>query len=145
MSSDSIVIVAAKRTPIGAFQGALSGATATELGAAAVAAALDAADIDPALVSEVLMGCVLPAGLGQAPARQAALVPEPGDAGLGQRGQRLMQRIFAPTGQVLQLPYVPRRSLVRAEHQVVATKAEQLAGVVPGATEPLGELESTQA
>jgi len=73
MSSDSIVIVAAKRTPIGAFQGALSGATATELGAAAVAAALDAADIDPALVSEVLMGCVLPAGLGQAPARQAAL------------------------------------------------------------------------
>ena len=73
MSSDPIVIVAAKRTPIGAFQGALSAATATDLGAAAVAGALDAASIDPALVSEVLMGCVLPAGLGQAPARQAAL------------------------------------------------------------------------
>ncbi len=73
MSSDSIVIVAAKRTPIGAFQGALTGATATELGAAAIGGALGAVDFDPALVGEVLMGCVLPAGLGQAPARQAAL------------------------------------------------------------------------
>lgn len=73
MSSDSIVIVAARRTPIGAFQGALSGATATELGSAAVAGALDSVDLDPALIGEVLMGCVLPAGLGQAPARQAAL------------------------------------------------------------------------
>jgi acetyl-CoA C-acetyltransferase len=73
MSSDSIVIVAAKRTPIGAFQGALSGATATDLGAAAVAGALESVSIDRALVGEVLMGCVLPAGLGQAPARQAAL------------------------------------------------------------------------
>jgi acetyl-CoA C-acetyltransferase len=73
MSSDPIVIVSARRTPIGAFQGALSGATATELGASAVAAAIDSAGVDPALVGEVLMGCVLPAGLGQAPARQAAI------------------------------------------------------------------------
>ena len=73
MSSDSIVIAAARRTPIGAFQGALSGATATQLGAAAVAAAVADTGIDPAHIDEVLMGCVLSAGLGQAPARQAAL------------------------------------------------------------------------
>ncbi|MDJ0941427.1 MAG: acetyl-CoA C-acyltransferase [Woeseiaceae bacterium] len=73
MSSDPVVIVAARRTPIGAFQGALAGARAPELGAAAIKAALDDTGIDPALVKETLMGCVLPAGLGQAPARQAAL------------------------------------------------------------------------
>ena len=73
MSTDSIVIVAAKRTPIGAFQGALSGATATELGAAAVAAAVAASGVDAADFDRAYMGCVLPAGLGQAPARQAAL------------------------------------------------------------------------
>ncbi len=73
MSSDSIVITAARRTPIGAFQGALSGATATQLGAAAVRAAVADTGIDPAHIDEVLMGCVLSAGLGQAPARQAAL------------------------------------------------------------------------
>ena len=73
MSTDSIVITAARRTPIGAFQGALSGATATQLGAAAVRAAVADSGIDPAHIDEVLMGCVLSAGLGQAPARQAAL------------------------------------------------------------------------
>ena len=73
MSSDSIVIAAARRTPIGAFQGALAGATAIQLGSAAIAAAVADTGIDPGEVSEVLMGCVLPAGLGQAPARQAAL------------------------------------------------------------------------
>jgi len=73
MNSDSIVIAGARRTPIGAFQGALSGATATQLGSAAVAAAIADTGIDPADVGEVLMGCVLSAGLGQAPARQAAL------------------------------------------------------------------------
>ena len=79
MSSDAVVIVAAKRTPIGAFQGALSGATATQLGAAAIKGVVDATGIDAADIDRVLMGCVLPAGLGQAPARQAALgagVPE---------------------------------------------------------------------
>lgn len=73
MSSDPVVIVAAKRTPIGAFQGVLSAAPAPQLGAAAIAGALTAADIDAADIDQVLMGCVLPAGLGQAPARQAAL------------------------------------------------------------------------
>lgn len=73
MSSEAVVIVAARRTPIGAFQGALSGATAPQLGAAAIAAAVADAGIDAADIDQVLMGCVLPAGLGQAPARQAAL------------------------------------------------------------------------
>ena len=73
MSSDSIVIAAAQRTPIGAFQGALAGATAPQLGAAAIAAAVADSGLDAADIDEVIMGCVLPAGLGQAPARQAAL------------------------------------------------------------------------
>ncbi len=73
MRSDPVVIVAAKRTPIGAFQGALSGATAPQLGAAALRAAVANAGIDAADIDQVLMGCVLSAGLGQAPARQAAL------------------------------------------------------------------------
>ncbi|MDH3375314.1 MAG: acetyl-CoA C-acetyltransferase, partial [Gammaproteobacteria bacterium] len=61
MSSEPIVIVAAKRTPIGAFQGALSAATAPELGAAAIAGVVAETGIDPADVDQVLMGCVLPA------------------------------------------------------------------------------------
>lgn len=73
MSTDPVVIVAARRTPIGAFQGALSDVNATQLGATAVAAAVADSGVDPADVGRVLMGCVLPAGLGQAPARQAAL------------------------------------------------------------------------
>ena len=77
MSSDAIVIVAAKRTPIGAFQGTLSGATAPHLGATAIGGAISACGIDASDIDRVLMGCVLPAGLGQAPARQAAL-----DAGI---------------------------------------------------------------
>ncbi len=71
--SISVVIVAARRTPIGAFQGVLSGATAPQLGAAAIRGALEAAGLAPGEVEEVIMGCVLPAGIGQAPARQAAI------------------------------------------------------------------------
>jgi len=67
------VIVAARRTPIGAFQGVLSGASATQLGSAAARAALADAGIDGEGIDEVIFGCVLPAGLGQAPARQAAI------------------------------------------------------------------------
>lgn len=70
---DPIVIVAARRTPIGAFQGGLSTASAPELSAAATAACLRDTGLDPSAVDEVLLGCVLPAGIGQAPARQAAL------------------------------------------------------------------------
>ena len=70
---DEIVICAARRTPIGAFLGAFSAVPATELGAVAIRAVLEDSGVDPARIDEVLMGCVLPAGLGQAPARQAAL------------------------------------------------------------------------
>ena len=70
---DPIVIVGAARTPIGGFQGDLKDATAPELGAAAIRAAINRAGIAPDAVQEVLFGCVLPAGVGQAPARQAAL------------------------------------------------------------------------
>ncbi len=73
MSDHNVVIVSAKRTPIGAFQGALSSATAPQLGTAAAKAAIEAAGIEPGDVQETIFGCVLPAGLGQAPARQAAL------------------------------------------------------------------------
>src|SRR5688572_21681165 len=73
MNSDPIVIVSATRTPMGAFQGELKGFAAPELGAAAIRAAVERARIRPDEVQEVIMGCVLPAGQGQAPARQAAL------------------------------------------------------------------------
>ena len=73
MSADPIVIVSYARTPMGGFQGSLSGASATELGAAAVKAAVERAGVAPGAIEQILMGCVLPAGLGQAPARQAAL------------------------------------------------------------------------
>ena len=73
MPSTEIVIASARRTPLGAFQGALSGLSAPQLGAAALKGAIDAAGIAPAAVDEVILGCVLAAGLGQAPARQAAI------------------------------------------------------------------------
>ena len=73
MSPSDVVIVSAKRTPIGAFLGALSPLSAVQLGSAAVRAALEAATVAANEVEEVIMGCVLPANLGQAPARQAAL------------------------------------------------------------------------
>ena len=73
MDKPQVIIAAATRTPIGAFQGVLSPATAPQLGAAAIAGALEKSGLSPADVQEVIMGCVLAAGLGQAPARQAAL------------------------------------------------------------------------
>jgi acetyl-CoA C-acetyltransferase len=73
MSDHDVVIVSAKRTPIGAFQGALAPVTATQLGSAAVKAAIEASGVKAADIQEVIMGCVLSAGLGQGPARQAAL------------------------------------------------------------------------
>jgi acetyl-CoA C-acetyltransferase len=69
----AVYVVAARRTPIGSFQGVLAGATAPQLGSAAVRAALESGGIKGEQVEEVLLGCVLPAGLGQAPARQALL------------------------------------------------------------------------
>ena len=73
MSHDPVVIVSVARTAMGGFQGALSSLTAPELGAVSIKAAVERAGLKPEDVQEVLMGCVLHAGLGQAPARQAAL------------------------------------------------------------------------
>jgi acetyl-CoA C-acetyltransferase len=73
MSADPIVIVSHARTPMGGFQGVLTGASATHLGATAVRAAVERAGVEPGRIEAAFMGCVLPAGLGQAPARQAAL------------------------------------------------------------------------
>jgi acetyl-CoA C-acetyltransferase len=70
--SDPIVIAAAARTPMGGFQGELSAVTAPKLGSTAIEAALERASVKGGEVSEVVMGCVLPAGMGQAPARQAS-------------------------------------------------------------------------
>src|SRR4051812_37346279 len=71
--SDPIVIASYARTPIGSFLGALSGVAATKLGATAIREAVRRAGLRPEDIDQVIMGCVLPAGLGQAPARQAAL------------------------------------------------------------------------
>ena len=73
MTHDPIVICSYARTPMGGFQGALGSVAATALGAAAVKAAVERAGVSPDAVGQIFMGCVLPAGLGQAPARQAAL------------------------------------------------------------------------
>lgn len=73
LANDPIVIVSAVRTPMGGLQGDLKSLTAPQLGAAAIRAAVERAGIDAGSVEQVLFGCVLPAGLGQAPARQAAL------------------------------------------------------------------------
>jgi acetyl-CoA C-acetyltransferase len=70
---DSIVIAAARRTPIGGFQGVFAAVSATQLGTTAARAALADAGLPPDALDEVIFGCVLPAGLGQAPARQAAI------------------------------------------------------------------------
>ncbi|UWP88802.1 acetyl-CoA C-acyltransferase [Aliiroseovarius crassostreae] len=75
----NVVIAGASRTPMGGFQGAFTGVTASELGGAAIKAALEDAGAKPDQIEELLMGCVLPAGQGQAPARQAGFA-----AGLGQ-------------------------------------------------------------
>lgn len=73
MSSDSVYIVSGARTPMGGLLGSLSGATAVELGTTAIAEALKRSGVKPEDIEEAIMGCVLPAGLKQGPARQAAL------------------------------------------------------------------------
>jgi acetyl-CoA C-acetyltransferase len=73
MSDRTVVIVGAKRTPIGSFQGQFNNTSSVELGAVAIDGAVKHAGVDGSNLSEVIMGCVLPAGLGQAPARQASL------------------------------------------------------------------------
>ena len=83
MLNDPIVIVGAARTPMGGFQGDFASLTASELGAVAIKAAVERAGLAPADVDKVIMGCVLPAGQGQAPARQAALEGGPAAVGAG--------------------------------------------------------------
>ncbi|NEW98052.1 acetyl-CoA C-acetyltransferase [Rhodopseudomonas sp. BR0G17] len=73
MTHDPIVIVGSARTPMGGFQGELKDATASQLGSAAISAAVERAGLKPDAIDEVVFGCVLPAGQGQAPARQASL------------------------------------------------------------------------
>jgi acetyl-CoA C-acetyltransferase len=73
MSSDPVIILSARRTPVGAFQGAFATLTGPQLGGAAIKAAVADSGIPASQIDEVIMGCVLSAGLGQAPARQAAL------------------------------------------------------------------------
>jgi len=73
LSDDSIVIVSAQRTPMGSFQGCFTSVSATELGATAIKGALVSSGLNTNDIDEVIMGCVLPAGVGQAPARQAAI------------------------------------------------------------------------
>lgn len=73
MTSDPIIISSYARTPMGSFQGSLAGSTAVDLGAAAISAAVARAGVDPDAIDRIYMGCVLSGGLGQAPARQAAL------------------------------------------------------------------------
>ncbi|MBS1270137.1 MAG: Acetyl-CoA acetyltransferase [Gammaproteobacteria bacterium] len=73
MSKDPIIIIGAARTPVGSFQGKLGTTTASRLGGAAIRSALERAGVEPDAIEEVIMGCVLPAGQGQAPARQASL------------------------------------------------------------------------
>src|SRR5690606_20867000 len=77
MSNDAVVIVNGARTPMGGFQGSLASVTAPQLGAIAIREAVARAGLKSEDIQEVIMGCVLPAGLKQGPARQAAL-----DAGL---------------------------------------------------------------
>ena len=80
--SDPVVIVGMARTPTGAFQAAFSSVSAPQLGAAAIKAAVDEAGVNAGDVEQTIMGCVLPAGQGQAPVRQAAIY-----AGLGEHAE----------------------------------------------------------
>jgi Thiolase, N-terminal domain len=92
MELNEVVIVSAVRTPIGSFQGALSGVAATKLGSIVIAEALKRAKLKEADVDQVIMGNVLSAGLGQAPAGQAALgagLPKTVECPHGQQGLRL--------------------------------------------------------
>ena len=73
MNKEAIVIVSASRTPMGSFQGSLAGLKATDLGTKVIQKNLKDTSIVSSEIDEVIMGCVLPAGLGQAPARQASI------------------------------------------------------------------------
>ncbi len=111
-ASDPIVIVSAARTPMGSFQGAFSRHTAPELGAMAIKTAVERSNIDPTEISEIMMGCVLQAGMGQAPARQASL-----KAGLPKSvGCTTVNKVC---GSGLQAVIVAHDSLIAGSHTIV--------------------------
>src|SRR3546814_11396636 len=83
MTEDAVVIASYARTPIGGFQGDLAGLKATQLGASAVRAAVERAGVEGEAIERMFMGCVVPAGLGQGPARQAALGADRKSVGYG--------------------------------------------------------------
>ena len=112
MSADPVVIASYARTPMGGFQGSLAGATATQLGAVAVRAAVERAGLAGEAVDQILMGCVLPAGLGQAPARQAAL-----GAGLPQHVQATTVNKMCGSG--MQAAILAHGALVEGSAEVV--------------------------
>ena len=110
MSRDPIVILSARRTPVGAFQGVLASVTAPQLGSVAIKAAIADAGVGVGDIDEVIMGCVLSAGLGQAPARQAAL-----GAGIP---------TSAPTTTVNKMCGSAMRAVMLASDQILAGSAE---------------------
>lgn len=112
-SEDPIVIVGAKRTPMGAFQGALGGLTCPQLGAAAIRGALSQATLGDDDIDELIMGCVLPAGQGQAPARQAALA-----AGLAESTPCTTINKMCGSGMKAVMQAFDRLSLGNAEHAI---------------------------
>lgn len=114
LSSDPIVIVSYARTPMGSFQGALAGASATHLGASAVKAAVERAGLAPDQIDAVIMGCVLPAGLGQAPARQAAL-----GAGLDRRCEATTVNKMCGSG--MQATIMAHDALLAGSAEVIVT------------------------
>src|SRR3546814_15675280 len=113
MTEDAVVIASYARTPIGGFQGDLAGLKATQLGASAVRAAVERAGVDGEAIEKIFMGCVLPAGLGQAPARQAA------------RGAGLPQSVEATTvnkmcGSGIQAAIMAHDALVAVSAAIIA-------------------------
>lgn len=110
MNHDPIVIASAARTPMGDLQGAFAGVSAPELGSTAIRAALERANLQPDAIQEVYMGCVLPAGLGQAPARQASL-----GAGIP---------IAAPCTTVSKVCGSAMKSIILAHDSIVLSNAE---------------------
>ena len=113
MNPDPIVILSARRTPVGAFQGVFAGTTGPQLGAVALKAAIADSGLTAADVDEVIMGCVLSAGLGQAPARQAAL-----GAGMP---------VSAPCTTVNKMCGSAMRAVMQAADQILAGSADVIA------------------
>ena len=120
LARDPVLIAAAARTPMGAFQGALSPLKATQLGAAAARAAMHRAGLAPDAADQIIMGCVLAAGLGQAPARQAAL-----GAGLAQSVQAVTVNKMCGSG----------LQAVMSAHDALAAGAAQV--VIAGGMESM--------